>query len=174
MSELAARSIRTGSTRRVILVVVGLALIAIALSAEPVARRTLSGARTVDMGLLQLKLAYNSGVAFSIGQQLPAWIILAVTAAITLGVGIYAWRTVPTSEAVGTVGWSAILAGAAANVIDRAVDGKVTDYFHTGWWPTFNLADTYITCGVVLLVASLIFESTHDPADPPPAQESSK
>ena len=95
MSELAARSIRTGSTRRVILVVVGLALIAIALSAEPVARRTLSGARTVDMGLLQLKLAYNSGVAFSIGQQLPAWIILAVTAAITLGVGIYAWRTVP-------------------------------------------------------------------------------
>lgn len=174
MSELAARSIRTGSTRRVILVVVGLALIAIALSAEPVARRTLSGARTVDMGLLQLKLAYNSGVAFSIGQQLPAWIILAVTAAITLGVGIYAWRTVPTASLVGTVGWSAILAGAAANVIDRAVDGKVTDYFHTGWWPTFNLADTYITCGVVLLVASLICESTHDPADPPPAQESSK
>ena len=35
MSELAARSIRTGSTRRVILVVVGLALIAIALSADP-------------------------------------------------------------------------------------------------------------------------------------------
>ena len=100
--------------------------------------------------------------------------MLAVTAAITLGVGIYAWRTVPTASLVGTVGWSAILAGAAANVIDRAVDGKVTDYFHTGWWPTFNLADTYITCGVVLLVASLIFESTHDPADPPPAQESSK
>ena len=32
--------------------------------------------------------------------------------------------------------------------------GKVTDYFHTGWWPTFNLADTYLTCGVALLIAA--------------------
>ncbi|PBC35450.1 signal peptidase II [Rhodococcus sp. ACS1] len=171
MSETAARSTRTGWSRRV-LAVLGVALAAAALLVEPVARRELSDDRTVDLGLLQLKLAYNSGVAFSVGDQLPAWIVLAVTATLTLGVGIYAWRTVPTSSLVGTVGFSAIIAGAAANVIDRAVDGKVTDYFHTGWWPTFNLADTYLTCGVVLLIASLLWESTHAPADPTPAKES--
>ncbi|MDN5546255.1 MAG: signal peptidase II, partial [Rhodococcus sp. (in: high G+C Gram-positive bacteria)] len=34
-----------------------------------------------------------------------------------------------------------------------------TDYFHTGWWPTFNLADTYLTCGFILVAVSLLFES---------------
>ena len=43
-------------------------------------------------------------------------------------------------------------------MIDRTVDGRVTDYFHTGWWPTFNLADTYLTCGVVLVIGSILWE----------------
>ncbi|MCP6220912.1 signal peptidase II, partial [Klebsiella pneumoniae] len=75
-----------------------------------------------------------------------------------VGIGVYAWRTVPTGSPLGTVGLSAIVAGAAANVIDRTVDGRVTDYFHTGWWPTFNLADTYLTCGVVLVIGSILWE----------------
>ena len=37
--------------------------------------------------------------------------------------------------------------GAFANVIDRARDGVVTDYLHTDWWPTFNLADAFISVG---------------------------
>lgn len=170
MSETAARWPHGGRSRWVLVVVV-VALAAAALLVEPVARRKLSDGRTVDLGLLQLKLAYNSGVAFSLGDQLPAAIVLAVTATITAGVGLYAWRTVPTSSLVGVVGLSAILAGAAANVIDRAGDGNVTDYFHTGWWPTFNLADTYLTCGVVLLIASLLFAPTS--TDSAPAKESS-
>jgi signal peptidase II len=52
----------------------------------------------------------------------------------------------------GHVGLAAILAGALANLIDRAADGVVTDYLHTGWFPTFNLADTLITLGAALLV----------------------
>ena len=32
------------------------------------------------------------------------------------------------------------------------MDGVVTDYLHTGWWPTFNLADTAIVVGALLLV----------------------
>jgi signal peptidase II len=45
------------------------------------------------------------------------------------------------------IGMSAILAGAIGNVVDRAGDGRVSDYLHTGWWPTFNHADVYITLG---------------------------
>ena len=46
---------------------------------------------------------------------------------------------------------AALLTGALANLADRASDGVVTDYLHTGWWPTFNLADTLIVIGGVLL-----------------------
>ena len=50
---------------------------------------------------------------------------------------------------------AAVLGGALANLAnlaDRAADGVVTDYLHTGWWPTFNLADTAIATGAALLV----------------------
>ncbi len=39
--------------------------------------------------------------------------------------------------------------GAAANLVDRAADGVVTDYLHSSWWPTFNLADTFIVLGAI-------------------------
>ncbi|MDI3422275.1 signal peptidase II [Streptomyces luteolus] len=45
------------------------------------------------------------------------------------------------------------MAATPANLIDRAADGVVTDYLHSGWWPTFNLADAFIVCGGLLLVA---------------------
>lgn len=51
---------------------------------------------------------------------------------------------------------AAVLAGAVGNLADRAVDGVVTDYLDTGWFPTFNLADVFITVSAaVLVLASL-------------------
>ena len=44
------------------------------------------------------------------------------------------------------------LSAAVANVIDRAADGQVTDYLHTGWFPTFNLADVFVVTGAAVLV----------------------
>ncbi|AMY56428.1 MULTISPECIES: signal peptidase II [Nocardiaceae] len=151
---------RVGSAARSrwTLTIVVAVLLAAALAADPVARRALSAGRVVELGPLQLELAYNSGVAFSVGNGLPPWVLIAVTATITAAIAVYAWRTVPTGSLTGTVGLSAVVAGAAANVIDRAADGRVTDYFHTGWWPTFNLADTYLTCGVVLVVLASLRE----------------
>ncbi|CDZ89535.1 signal peptidase II [Rhodococcus ruber] len=168
MSVTVADSTRTQRLRRVF-VLVGIALAAVALLVEPVARHQLSSGRSVDLGVLQLKLAYNSGVAFSMGDQLPTWAVLTVTASITAGIGVYAWRTASVSSMPAMIGFSLMFAGAAANVIDRGIDGKVTDYFHTGWWPTFNLADTYLTCGVVLLIAALLQESIHTSAKEQPA-----
>lgn len=144
------------------LVAVAVALAAIALVVDPIARETLSGGRAVDLGLLQLRLTYNTGVAFSLGDQLPTAVVLAATAAITATISVFAWRTAPDSHPIQTIGLAAIVAGAAANVIDRLLDGKVTDYFHTGWFATFNLADTYITCGVVLVIGALLLETGKD------------
>ena len=150
---------RSRRSRR-LLVVVAVGLLAVALVVDPIARQSLAGARGVDLGVLQLKLAYNTGVAFSMGDQLPTPVLLTVTGLITAGIAGYAWRVAPTSSWPTIVGLGAIFAGAAANVIDRTLDGKVTDYLHTGWFPTFNLADTFLTCGVaLLLVATLFVES---------------
>ncbi|MBY6413310.1 signal peptidase II [Rhodococcus sp. BP-252] len=149
---------RSRRSRR-LLVVVAAGLVAVALVVDPVAQHTLTGARSIDLGVLQLRLAYNTGVAFSMGNQLPAPVLLTVTGLITAAVAVYAWRAAPTSSWPTIVGLGAIFAGAAANVIDRTLDGKVTDYLHTGWFPTFNLADTFLTCGVILLLAALFVES---------------
>ena len=45
--------------------------------------------------------------------------------------------------------------GALSNLVDRIRDGGVTDFLHIHRWPIFNLADTFIVIGVVLLLVGL-------------------
>lgn len=153
--------------QRRVLIYVALVLTTLALVLDPIARATLADGRIVDLGPLELRLAFNTGVAFSLGNQLPAAVLIAVTAAITVGIGIYAWISAPHHRTVHALCLAAIFAGATANVIDRLIDGKVTDYFHTGWWPTFNLADTYITCGAVVLIVAVLLERPEDTSNSP-------
>ena len=63
----------------------------------------------------------------------------------------YAWRRAPYAGWVERIAGGAVIGGAVANVIDRARDGVVTDYLHTGWWPTFNLADTFLVTGFIVI-----------------------
>ena len=138
------------------LAVLVLVLVTSALAAKAVAEAALADGHSIELGVVQLQLSSNSGVAFSLGAGLPRWVILAVTGLVTLVLAGYAWRTAPTTSAAGRVGLAAILAGAIANVADRTGDGAVTDYLHTGWWPTFNLADTFITVGAPLVVITTL------------------
>ena len=62
-----------------------------------------------------------------------------------------------------------VLGGAAANLTDRAGDGVVTDYLHTGWWPTFNLADVFIVCGGLAMVALSWRHTDHERDNTPVA-----
>lgn len=163
MVEVDGPTKRAAGARRVLMLLTAAALALIAVAVDPLARQGLDG-RPVDLGLLQLKLAYNSGVAFSAGANLPVPVVLAVTAAITIAVGCYAWRTAAQNSTLAAAGLAAIFAGALSNVIDRGFDGKVTDYFHTGWWPTFNLADTYIVCGAVVFVATMLLAPPDGPS----------
>jgi signal peptidase II len=60
-----------------------------------------------------------------------------------------------TSLLVG-LAFGLIIGGAIGNVIDRAIYGAVVDFILLSWktwsWPVFNIADTAITCGVVLIL----------------------
>lgn len=53
---------------------------------------------------------------------------------------------------------SLILAGAISNLIDRFLYGGVLDYLDFSFWPTFNLADSYITIGIILILKDAFFE----------------
>ena len=50
-----------------------------------------------------------------------------------------------------------IISGAAGNLLDRMLRGGVIDFIDIKFWPIFNLADIFITAGIVLLCLSLIF-----------------
>lgn len=102
----------------------------------------------VDLGIGRLQLSYNTGVAFSLGDGLPTWAVLALAGVITSGVLVAivaGWLRPPVPAGL-------VLGGAVANIVDRAGDGAVTDFLWLGWFPTFNLADTAITLGVLALL----------------------
>ncbi|RRQ26196.1 signal peptidase II [Rhodococcus sp. Eu-32] len=144
-------------------------LVVLSLGAGSWARRILPGT-PAELGPLQLRLTFNSGVAFGLGNALPLWVVAAVTGSITAGLAVYAWRAAREAGPVTMIALGSILAGAVSNVIDRLVNGAVTDYFHTGWWPTFNLPDVYITCGVAALIVTSLL--THPRAGPEPEPRS--
>lgn len=117
------------------------------------------GTRTVD-----LRLAYNPGVSFGLGASLPVWAVVAVTGLIASALAVAAWKFGPRGSALQRAGVAAVLGGAFANLADRAISGSVTDYFHTGWWPTFNLADVCIVAGAACIAAGFLLAKPRDAA----------
>lgn len=49
-----------------------------------------------------------------------------------------------------------IVGGALGNLIDRILLGYVIDFIQVGWWPVFNVADSAISVGAILLVLTLV------------------
>jgi len=54
-----------------------------------------------------------------------------------------------------------ILAGAISNLIDRAIFGCVIDFINLKIWPIFNLADIFITIGVIMLLYKIRTTDSH-------------
>ena len=115
------------------------------------------GERREITGFFNLVLVYNKGAAFSMfasadGWQTPLLILFAIVAA-----GIVSYLIVRNREKrVLCIGLALILGGALGNLIDRLRFGHVVDFldFHAmGWhWPAFNVADSGITVGALLLI----------------------
>ena len=125
--------------------------------------------RGIDLpGPLDLRLAYNRGVAFSLFAGAPPVLMIALTGVVTVVLGLMAWRGASPAVPAGLM-----LGGAVANLVDRLIGGSVIDVLHTGWWPTFNLADSFITVGAgLLLLSSLRPESDEQVNAAPPAPAS--
>lgn len=105
------------------------------------------------------KLVRNSGAAFSMATGYT-WILTIVALAVVAGIIRYSHR-------LGSVWWALglglVLGGALGNLVDRIfrapgpLRGHVVDFMSVGWWPVFNIADSAVVCGAVLLVGLTLF-----------------
>jgi signal peptidase II len=99
-----------------------------------------------------LSLSYNTGISFGI--RLPPVLQELLIAAAWIGVCVLAWR----SERVPLlmIGYGMIVGGALGNIIDRVIDGRVTDFIQVSTFPIFNVADSFITIGVLCVLAQMV------------------
>jgi signal peptidase II len=120
----------------------------------------LSSAPVNLFGPFKLELTYNTGVSFGLatGFVRPIIVIVVVILVVVLWFG----RAVPNTMAA--VGVGMIVGGALGNLADRvfrAHHGAVVDFLYSGFWPTFNIADASIVCGVVVLGVALWRTNPH-------------
>ena len=92
----------------------------------------------------------NSGAAFGMFQD--GNVVLAVLAFIVIGAIIYYYPRVERDDWTLRLAMGLQLGGAAGNLIDRLMVGEVTDFLSVGTFPVFNVADSSITVGVIVLL----------------------
>ncbi|WP_278265578.1 signal peptidase II [Nocardia sp. AG03] len=107
----------------------------------------------------RLTLVRNPGAAFSMATGMT-WLLTLIAAAVVIGV----IRIGSTLRSLWwAIGLGMVLGGALGNLVDRLfrypgpLQGHVVDFVAVGWWPVFNVADSAIVCGAILLVALTVF-----------------
>ena len=109
--------------------------------------------------LFTINYVLNEGIAFGLFHELQSewkWVILSSMAGVAMIVVLYCiWQT-PPARISGFVALGLLLGGIMGNLIDRLLNQHVTDFLELHWknhfsWPTFNLADAAITCGVLFI-----------------------
>ncbi len=105
--------------------------------------------------LLTLRLAYNSGAAFSMATNQT--LLLSLFSLFVAGFILFKGRSF--TSTAWKVGAALITGGIAGNMVDRIMRtpgnfrGEVVDWIHLSHWPTFNIADSSIVIGAALVVA---------------------
>lgn len=110
------------------------------------------------MPMFNFTLVYNEGAAFSFLSNAGGWqrwFFIVLSSVISIVLIIWLGR-IKVSEKIETLAIAMILGGALGNLIDRAIYGHVIDfvdwYYKEHHWPAFNIADSAITVGAILLI----------------------
>lgn len=99
---------------------------------------------------LQLFPSKNQGVALSI--PIPNTVMLFLTPLLLATLIFVIARTCDLQKNITRVALLLITVGGVGNYFDRVRHGGVTDFIDFSFWPSFNLADSYLTVGVFLLI----------------------
>lgn len=123
-------------------------------------------------GFAELTHVKNTGGAFGFlagadhAWRLPFFIVVSLLA---MGLLWQVVRSTDPKELATLFAVGSVLGGAVGNLIDRAREGAVTDFISLHWreyyWPAFNVADSFITIGVAVLVWQSIWGHRKKPSD---------
>ena len=125
----------------------------------------------VLLPIFNLTWVENYGVSLGMltaSDDTSRWLLVALTAAITVGVAYWIWRERLRADALAL---SLVLGGALGNIVDRIRFGYVVDYadLHFGSFQpflVFNIADAAITIGVLLLLVRALLTRETKPERP--------
>ena len=121
-------------------------------------RSTLSLDDSVNIvGPLSIQNVPNSGIAFGLFSRAVPIVIGLTAVAIVWMLVVFARSGA--RHAVLAPAFGLLAGGSLANLLDRLRLGHVTDFIAVHHWPTFNLADSFITIGVALLVVALLYSN---------------
>ena len=132
--------------------------------------RTVEGWRhELIHNFIYLVHARNPGIAFGVLADSASTFTRVILISGSLAViAVLAWLLVTgkIASTMGNAGLALLLGGAAGNVSDRIFHGAVTDFFEvwfgTYHYPAFNVADSAITIGAILILLDVLFEHKQD------------
>ena len=117
---------------------------------------------------LNLTLAHNYGAAFSFLSDAGGWqrwLFTGLASVVTIVLLVWLFRLKP-GEKLTAASLGMIIGGAVGNLIDRIVNGYVVDFidvYYREWhWPAFNLADSAITGGVILMLLDAFLQTLRE------------
>jgi signal peptidase II len=139
---------------------VGLGLVAVAAVAADQATKLLVAdqlalGEEVDVaGPFSIHHVQNSGIAFGLFSSATTLVIALTAVAVAWMLAFFARSG--SRHPVLPVGLGLVIGGSVANLADRVRLGHVTDFLDVRYWPAFNLADTFIVVGVLVLLGALL------------------
>jgi len=105
------------------------------------------------IGPLSIHRVENAGIAFGLFTSATG-VVIALTALAVVWMLVYFARSGARHPAI-PAGLGLLIGGSLSNLVDRVRLGHVTDFIDFGWWPAFNLADSFIVIGVGILLAAM-------------------
>ena len=138
----------------------GLAAVALAaVVADQLTKHVVTSTLALDesehvIGPLSIHHVQNSGIAFGLFSSATV-IVTAVTAGAVIWMLVFFARS-GSRHPVLPIALGLLIGGSASNLLDRVRLGHVTDFIDLKWWPAFNLADSFIVVGVVILLGALV------------------
>ena len=139
---------------------IGLAAISLAaLAGDQLTKHIVSGHLSLDserhvLGPLSIHHVQNSGIAFGLFSSATS-VVTALTAIAVAWMLVFFARS-GARHPILPVALGLLIGGSASNLIDRLRLGHVTDFIDLRFWPAFNLADSFIVLGVLVLLGALL------------------
>jgi signal peptidase II len=153
--SMAERSLAAGTRQWTAFGLVVLAAVAAdQLTKRLVARHVALGEEVDIVGPVTIHHVQNSGIAFGLFASATTAVIVLTSVALIWMLGFFARSGA--RHPVLPVALGLVAGGSVSNLVDRVRLGHVTDFLDVRFWPAFNLADSFIVVGVVVLLGVLV------------------